>query len=116
MNARQFGRTVEALAQAYAKGMQVGTEWSFMVPSTYFDVEVWIAAEGIFVLQLRNEHGKVERTVAIVRGEYRHFEIISRQVVLAEANDVKAAFSTALDYVTAPARAAQQSEPDPVGV
>lgn len=116
MNADQFARIVNALTRQYLGHREVGIEWLFMVPGTEFDINAWVPRDDMLVLQLVNEQGEVQRTVAVVPGEYRRYEVIANQTVIGEARAPEAAFSIALDYVTAPARAAQQNEHDAVAV
>jgi hypothetical protein len=106
--ADKFARIVTALAKQLAG--TPGAEWLFMVTETA-DVDVWRPRVGTLVLQLDG------RTVTVTQGVERSFDVVAGDALLiGETRGAEAAFSIALDYVTAPQRAASQHEHDTVSV
>lgn len=116
----RFARIVAALVAQFVT-LVVGREWGFMVGEG-FDIVAWVPRDGHLTMQLcpvaeDGDTGAAVRTVTVCPGLDRPWEVIGASaVVIGETRGLDAAFSLALDYVTAPMRAAQQGEPDPFAV
>lgn len=108
-----------ALATRFELGHEVGTEWLFMIAPD-FDVKVWAPREGHLTLQLVDIAERVQRTVTVCPGEYKAFAVVTSDrdgvYTIDETRRAHAAFSTALDHLTAPLRAATQHDHDTFAV
>jgi hypothetical protein len=116
--ADRFARIVVALASQLCGA--VGADWLFAVTGAA-DILVWRPVDGTLVLRLvadaADEHSPVLRTVTVTAGAERAFDVIAGdRLVIGETRGAEAAFSIALDYVTAPLRAERQHDHDAFAV
>jgi hypothetical protein len=111
-----IARVIVALVRQAAHQRAAGHESNFVIGPC--DVSTWTPRVGHLVLHLHEGMpvdglGPIVRTVAVVPGQYRAFEVVANGgVVLAECRGEAAAFSIALEYLMAPALAATQHEHD----
>jgi len=119
LTAEKFASIRIALATRSELAHEVGTEWLFMIAPD-FDVKVWAPREGHLTLQLVDIAERVQRTVTVCPGEYKTFAVVTSDrdgvFTLGETHGAHAAFSEALDYLTAPLRAATQHDHDAFAV
>jgi len=115
LNAEKFARVVNALS-VQLPTTTPGAEWVFMIAPGY-DITAWVSRAGHLTLQLAEFDGPALRTATVCPGEFRAFDIVAGdREILGETHGAQAAFSIALDYLTAPLRAHVQGEPDPFAV
>jgi hypothetical protein len=116
----RFARIVAALVASYGPASH-GREWSSMLDADH-DLVVRVSPAGRFALTVhrldeRGDFGRALRTATVQIGYDRPYEVVTLdRLVLGETRGLDAAMSIALDYVTAPLRAAAQHDHDPCAV
>jgi hypothetical protein len=122
LSPERFERITFTLVSGFLARYAVGTEWSFGLTEA-FDVKVWVPRAGHLTLQVvdwTRDFDAPIRTVTVAPGEHKAFAAIASTrdgvLILDETRGLPAAFSTALEYLAAPAHAALQHEHDPVAV
>jgi len=113
--ADKFARVVNALSVQFPVTTH-GAEWVFVIAPGY-EIIAWVPRAAHLTLQLAEFDGPALRTATVCPGEFRAFDIVAGdREILGETHGAEAAFSIALDYLTAPLRAHVQGEPDPFAV